>query len=113
MGVTFKENVADIRNSKIIDTINKLKNYGVKVVGYDPVANIKEARDKFKINIISKLRGRYDAVIIAQKHKQYEALNVDNLLDLSTTSKKKLLVYDIKNNFPELKKSMEIIYRSL
>lgn len=113
MGVTFKENVADIRNSKIINTIDKLKNYGIKVVGYDPIVDIKEARDKFRIKIISKPRGRYDAIIIAQKHKQFEALDINNLLNLSTKSKKKLLVYDIKSNFPGLRKSPKIIYRSL
>ena len=113
MGLTFKENVADMRNSKISGTIDILKEYGLRVTGFDPTVNTKEATNNFGIRVISKLKGKYDVVIIAQNHRQFEKLGVSDFLLVASNNRKKLLIYDIKSSFPTLKKSPEILYRSL
>lgn len=113
MGLSFKENVTDIRNTKISDTINQLGKYGVQVTGYDPIINIKESKKEFNCKLISRLAGKYDAIIIAQNHAQFKTLDLSDFLNLSANKKKKLFVFDIKNTFPFLKRSQEIIYNSL
>jgi UDP-N-acetyl-D-glucosamine/UDP-N-acetyl-D-galactosamine dehydrogenase len=75
MGVTFKEDVADIRNSKVADIINELKDYGIDVDVVDPHADAEEVRHEYGFNLIEKPIGNYDSVIVAVSHKEYYSLD--------------------------------------
>lgn len=75
MGVTFKENVSDIRNSKVVDIINELKDFGVKVDVVDPYADSEEVKKYYGFNLIEKPLDNYDAVIVAVSHDDYLKLD--------------------------------------
>lgn len=75
LGVTFKEDCPDIRNSKVIDIYNELIQYGMKVEVYDPHADRHEVIEEYNINLIGKIGSDYDAVILAVSHKEF--LNID------------------------------------
>jgi UDP-N-acetyl-D-glucosamine/UDP-N-acetyl-D-galactosamine dehydrogenase len=77
MGITFKENCSDIRNSKVIDIYHELKEFGLDVDIYDPHARAEEVRKEFGIDIISKIspHKNYAAIIVAVAHSEF--LNVD------------------------------------
>jgi UDP-N-acetyl-D-galactosamine dehydrogenase len=93
MGITFKENVSDIRNSKVIDVIDELLDFGVKVDVIDPKADAGEVNEEYGLQLEKKPKGTYDAVIVAVNHNEYMNLNndfFDSILD------KKGIVVDIK-----------------
>jgi UDP-N-acetyl-D-galactosamine dehydrogenase len=75
LGVTFKEDCPDIRNSKVIDIYNELLQYGMKVEVYDPHADYHEVSEEYNINLIGEVGSEYDAVILAVSHKEF--LNID------------------------------------
>jgi UDP-N-acetyl-D-galactosamine dehydrogenase len=71
MGITFKENVSDIRNSKAVDIINELKDYGVCVDVIDPYASFDEVKSVYDIELSEKVGNDYDAVVLAVSHNEY------------------------------------------
>jgi len=75
MGITFKENVSDIRNSKVVDVIEELKNYGLNVDVVDPYASSDEVNKEYGIELTKRINPPYDAVIVAVSHNQYINLN--------------------------------------
>ncbi|MEX2485596.1 MAG: nucleotide sugar dehydrogenase [Brumimicrobium sp.] len=83
MGTTFKENVSDIRNSKVIDVINELKSFSVHVDAIDPYASTDEMEHEYGVKLATAISDDYDAVIVAVNHKQY--------LDLKESDFKKYL----------------------
>lgn len=93
MGLTFKENVADIRNTKVLDIINELKDFGCQVDVIDPYADPEDVRRMYGLNLIEKPHGKYDAVVVAVGHDVYADLTEDYFLPL--TNEKAVLV-DIK-----------------
>jgi UDP-N-acetyl-D-galactosamine dehydrogenase len=91
LGFTFKENCPDVRNTKVIDIINALKEYYINVTIYDPWANIQLAENEFGIAIENELPvHKYDAVILAVAHEKFKKIDVEILL------KKKHVVFDVK-----------------
>jgi UDP-N-acetyl-D-galactosamine dehydrogenase len=74
MGATFKENVSDIRNSKVVDTVKELESFGVKVDVIDPHASSEEIKHEYSYELVSEPRPKYDAVIVAVNHSEYENL---------------------------------------
>lgn len=74
MGATFKEDVSDIRNSKVIDVINELKSFQVKVDLVDPHASSKEMEHEYGIALTENPTNNYDAIIVAVNHKEYLSL---------------------------------------
>ncbi|WP_293887000.1 MULTISPECIES: nucleotide sugar dehydrogenase [unclassified Sphingobacterium] len=92
LGVTFKENCPDIRNSKVIDMIHDLQEFGLKVDAYDPWVNVEEVKSHFNIELLSTLPeiGYYDSVILAVGHREFLHL------DLSNLKKENSVVFDIK-----------------
>ncbi|WP_294208392.1 nucleotide sugar dehydrogenase [uncultured Chryseobacterium sp.] len=97
LGVTFKENCPDMRNSKAIDVITNLEEYGAEVVTFDPWVNRKEVADEYGINCYSetflnslKEEEKYDAVILTVAHDQFLNLNLKQLV------KEKAVIYDVK-----------------
>lgn len=81
MGLTFKENVKDMRNSKIRHTITELKEYGATVIGYDPLLSAAEVEGKFEVpNVpLEQLKEKVDCIIIAKKHAQFAKLTFSDL----------------------------------
>ncbi len=75
MGATFKEDVSDIRNSKVIDIINELKSFQVKVDLVDPHASSTEMEHEYGVGLVSTPTNNYDAVIVAVNHKEYQKLS--------------------------------------
>lgn len=83
MGITFKENVSDIRNSKVIDVINELKSYSCNVEIIDSYADAKEVKHEYGLDLSEQPIGKYDAIILAVNHKDYTNLNEDYFINLS------------------------------
>jgi UDP-N-acetyl-D-glucosamine/UDP-N-acetyl-D-galactosamine dehydrogenase len=93
MGATFKENVEDIRNSKVADVVKELKSFSVNVEVTDPKASSEHLKHEYGFGLIDKIDSDYDAVIVAVNHNEY--LNFDEKYFQSISSKPGLLV-DIK-----------------
>jgi len=96
MGITFKENVSDIRNSKVTDIIHELRNYGIIVDIVDPNASSDEVESEYGFRLAAKPVAPYDAVIVAVGHKEY--LNLDEEYFKSICTSKAILA-DIKGLF--------------
>ncbi len=75
MGATFKEDVSDIRNSKVIDVVNELKSFQVHVDLVDPHASSEEMVHEYGIGLVEKAGSDYDAIIVAVNHKEYKNMN--------------------------------------
>lgn len=98
MGLTFKENCPDLRNTKVVDIINELQDYGVHVDCYDPWINPQEAFHEYGIAPVSELSaGEYDAVILAVAHKQFIEMGAEQI---RTLAKPEHVLYDLKYILP-------------
>jgi len=93
MGATFKEDVSDIRNSRVADVISELKTYGAKVDVVDPYASSKELKHEYGFELIEKPSGNYDAIIVAVNHKPYMELDEDYFKSITT---EKAILVDVK-----------------
>src|SRR4026208_2559409 len=97
MGLTFKENCPDVRNSKVADVVRELQKYGAKVDVYDPWVDHAEAHHEYGIKPIRKLaKGKYDAVVLAVAHKEFRDMGIDAIRGLG---RKPHVLYDIKYVF--------------
>lgn len=85
MGFTFKEDIPDIRNTRVIDIINELKEYGIDVHVYDPNADHRDVNEEYGLNLLANLAdyAPYDGIVIAVKHRQFRELGIDSLKKLS------------------------------
>ena len=108
MGATFKENVEDIRNSKVADVVNEFKSYGVKVEVSDPKASSEDLKKEYGFGLIEKPGNNYDALIIAVNHREYE--NFDEEYFRSICAKDAVIV-DVKGVYRKEIKSF--VYWSL
>lgn len=108
MGATFKEDVSDIRNSKVADVVNELISYGTKVEVVDPWASAEEVKKEYGFDLIDKPGSNYDAIVVAVNHKEY--LDLDEAYFQSISSNNAVLV-DIKGIYRG--KINEMIYWSL
>jgi UDP-N-acetyl-D-glucosamine/UDP-N-acetyl-D-galactosamine dehydrogenase len=100
LGVTFKEDCPDMRNTKVVDVIEDLKDFGVNVDVYDPWVDHKEESKWYKHGIISNPLEddkKYDAIVVAVGHKQFKAYTSENYSQLSND---KEVIIDIKNIVP-------------
>lgn len=84
MGVTFKENVSDIRNSKVADLIQELKSFSLQVDVVDPHADSEELHHEYGLSLCTQLRSDYDAVILCVSHREYCQLDESYFLSLTT-----------------------------
>jgi len=82
MGVTFKENVTDIRNSKVIDVIREFESYGVQVDAVDPHADAEEFAHEYNYRLTTEAKGPYDALVLAVSHDEYKNLDEQYLAGL-------------------------------
>ncbi len=86
MGATFKENVADIRNSKIIDVVSELESFGVSVDLVDPYASSEELQHEYGLSLAKEPTGKYDGVLVAVNHQEYTDLDENYFLSLMDDS---------------------------
>lgn len=97
MGLTFKENCPDVRNSKVADVVRELKKYGAKVDVYDPWVDAHEAEHEYGIKPIrTPAKGRYDAIVLAVAHKEFRDLGIDTI---RSYARRPHVLYDIKYVF--------------
>ncbi len=108
MGTTFKENVSDIRNSRVADVISELKTYGLNVDVVDPYASPKEVKHEYGFDMIEKPSGKYDAIIVAVSHNEYAKLTEADFIAMAAD---KCILVDIKGVFRS--KIKELTYWSL
>lgn len=91
MGITFKENCPDIRNTKVIDVIHALEDFDVNIQVYDPWASHEEVAKEYDITLINDLAGKsYEAVILAVAHDVFSSLSLNELLNENG------VIYDVK-----------------
>ncbi|TRO65122.1 nucleotide sugar dehydrogenase [Christiangramia sabulilitoris] len=91
LGITFKENCPDVRNTKVVDVIKNLKEYGVDVTIYDPLANPAEVMHEYKLETISSLpKDKFDSIVLTVAHKEFMKL------DLNAFKNNGAVVYDVK-----------------
>jgi UDP-N-acetyl-D-galactosamine dehydrogenase len=90
LGITFKENCPDIRNSRVVDVIRELQSFGVVVDVYDPLADNEEVHHEYGLSTISSLKKKYHGIVLAVAHQEFTQL------DWSALSYEKTVVYDVK-----------------
>ncbi|MCL6295010.1 nucleotide sugar dehydrogenase [Jejuia spongiicola] len=91
LGITFKENCPDVRNTKAVDVINQLKSYGTQVTIYDPWANPEEVKHEYGLKTFQKLPNKtFDAVVLTVAHKEFLQENLQSLLNPNG------VLYDVK-----------------
>ena len=95
LGITFKENCPDVRNTKVVDVINSLKSYGTNITIFDPLANEKEVMNEYGMVALKELpKTRFDAIVLTVAHNEF--MN----LDFSLLKKDNAVIYDVKNILP-------------
>jgi UDP-N-acetyl-D-galactosamine dehydrogenase len=98
MGLTFKENCPDIRNTRIVDIVLELKDFGCQVEIYDPWVNSEDALHEYGIAIIKQFNHRnYDAIILAVAHDQFKAMSEQ---EIRSNGKENHILYDLKYVLP-------------
>ncbi len=93
MGITFKEDVADIRNSKVVDLIRELEDYSINIDVIDPHASATDVKHEYGIELKQNPEGKYDAIIVAVGHKDYMAYSYE---ELKALSRDEVMIFDIK-----------------
>jgi len=96
MGATFKENVSDIRNSKVADVVKELRSYSLNVDITDPYADSSELMHEYGFGLAEQAGRDYDAVIITVPHRDYKALGDDWFASIS---KPHALIADLKGSY--------------
>jgi UDP-N-acetyl-D-galactosamine dehydrogenase len=92
MGITFKENCPDVRNTKVVEVIRSLKEYNTHIIIYDPWANPEEVKQEYGLEIVTRLpEKKFDAVVVAVVHKEFEGIDYFRLL------KENSVLYNLKS----------------
>jgi len=106
LGVTFKENCPDLRNTKVVDMVAELKSLGVLVDVHDPCADPAEAMAEYNLPLIATPEpAAYDAVIIAVAHDQFKQMGIDAI---RTLGKDDYIIYDLKFMYPATETDMRL-----
>ena len=105
MGATFKEDVSDIRNSKVIDVVNELKSFQVHVDLIDPHASSEEMNHEYGVGLIEKPSNDYDAIIVAVNHREYKILHENDFKKMLKDGKG--VFVDVKGIFKGKIKELE------
>jgi UDP-N-acetyl-D-galactosamine dehydrogenase len=92
LGITFKENCPDVRNTKVVDLVNALKDYGTDLTIHDPLANEEEVMYEYDLKSIKSLpKEKFDAIVLTVSHTKF------NEIDFLTLKKENSIIYDVKN----------------
>ena len=96
LGITFKENCPDVRNTKAVDVIHNLKDFGTNVTIYDPWANTEEVLDEYSLVSVNQTPiKKFDAIVLTVAHKEFKELDFSKLMNNNC------VVYDVKNCLPK------------
>ena len=95
LGVTFKENCPDIRNSKVADVYHELKEFGLQVDAYDYEADPAEVKQEYGIHLLDEIKDKYDGILLAVSHKKFSVINIESI-----KKDAKSIVYDLKGFLP-------------
>jgi len=95
LGVTFKENCPDIRNSKVADVYHELKEFGLEVDVYDYEANPTEVKQEYGIHLLDEIKNKYDGILLAVSHRKFSMINLESIKKDAKT-----IVYDLKGFLP-------------
>lgn len=99
LGLTFKENCPDLRNTRVIDIISDLCDYGVGVDVYDPWVNREEAKQEYGLELLEELPKRtYGGVVVAVAHRQFVAMSAATIRELCLENS---VIYDVKGLYPQ------------
>jgi UDP-N-acetyl-D-galactosamine dehydrogenase len=100
LGLTFKENCPDLRNTRVVDLAREFREYGASVDIHDPWADKAQARHEYGIELLGSepQSGAYDAIVVAVAHDEFRALGVEGLRRLANG---RAVIYDIKGLFPK------------
>lgn len=98
LGITFKENCPDIRNTKVVDVVATLKSYGTEVVIHDPLASVADVKHEYGLDIINELPigQQFEAVVLAVAHREFVGL------DVNAFKAENGIIYDVKGLFKDL-----------
>jgi UDP-N-acetyl-D-galactosamine dehydrogenase len=97
MGLTFKENCPDIRNTKVVDVIEELKGFNCVLDVYDPLVSVDDAKFEYGIELITDLcKDQYDAIVIAVSHQQFKEMGIEKIYSFG---KKNHIIFDLKYVF--------------
>ncbi|KJV27741.1 nucleotide sugar dehydrogenase [Luteibacter yeojuensis] len=99
LGLTFKENCPDLRNTRVVDLVREFEGYSARVDVYDPWANAREAREEYGLSLLDAppAAGEYDAIVVAVAHDQFRQLGAEGIRALAHG---RAVVYDIKGILP-------------
>ena len=95
LGVTFKENCPDIRNSKVADVYHELKEFGLQVDAYDYEADPTEVKQEYGIHLLDEIKDKYDGILLAVSHKKFSMIDIESIKQDA-----KSIVYDLKGFLP-------------
>ncbi|WP_027379616.1 nucleotide sugar dehydrogenase [Chryseobacterium daeguense] len=96
LGITFKENCPDVRNTKAVDVIHGLEDYALHVTTYDPWASPEEVKHEYNLDVVNEIpEEKFDAIILTVAHKEFSSLNLNNYL------KEGGIIYDVKGVLEE------------
>ncbi len=105
LGITFKENCPDIRNSRAIDVINELKSFKINVDVYDPWATVSAVKHEYDLDLISdisEINKKYQTVVIVVAHEEFKNFNLENVTDDN------FVLVDVKSMLPKEKSDMRL-----
>lgn len=95
LGITFKENCPDVRNTKVVDVVSALKDFGTKISIYDPWADVEEVEREYGLISLNKLpKKKFDTIVLTVAHKEF------NRLDFKNLTNENYVIYDVKNILP-------------
>jgi UDP-N-acetyl-D-galactosamine dehydrogenase len=98
LGLTFKENCPDVRNTKVADVVKELQSFGCKVEVYDPWVNPREAEHEYGITMTSDPKPGYDGIVVAVAHREFVALGPKGIRRFGSPN---VVIYDIKHVLPK------------
>lgn len=92
LGITFKENCPDVRNSKVIDVVRELESFACKVDVYDTLADRETVKLQYNVDLIERIETKYDAIILAVRHDDFKNVDIENLRNGNDS-----VIYDVKS----------------
>ena len=99
LGITFKENCPDVRNTKVVDVVTSLQDYGTQVSIYDPWANEEEVLHEYQLNSTQQIPNeKFDVLVVTVAHADFLRMDLDSIVHQNH------VIYDVKNSLSVLKK---------
>ncbi|TDE18624.1 nucleotide sugar dehydrogenase [Dyadobacter psychrotolerans] len=95
LGITFKENCPDIRNTRVVDVYKELRDFGMQVDVYDPWASSEQVTEEYGISLVDSPDGKYEAVVLAVAHQSFQRLTVSDFTNENS------VIFDLKSTLPK------------